>query len=146
MYYTLFYTKTHTFCREKISSHTTCVENTAPRNNKTRRLPGLCCVFCYQQGVGAVSAPNLAFDVIELEFASGAPGASGLSGQRGSSTCSHLVFLPGHPGDADSPDIGGHRYRKLMNILQQASLRQAWVWEDGNREFPQTTHPAGLRG
>ena len=114
--------------------------------NKTRLMPGLYCVLRYQQRVGAVSVPYLAFHVGQFQLASGAPGASGLSGQRGSSACSHLVFLPGHPGDADSPDIGGHRYRKLMNILQQASLRQAWVWEDGNREFPQTTHPAGLRG
>jgi hypothetical protein len=63
-------------------------------------MPGLCCVFCYQQGVGAVSAPYLAFDVIELEFTSGAPGAFCFSDQCGSSASSHLGLLPldGHPG------------------------------------------------
>ena len=50
------------------------------------------------------------------------------------------------PATLTAPEMGGHRYRKLMNILQQASLRQALVWGNGNREFPQATHPAGLRG
>ena len=57
-------------------------------------MPGLCCVLCNKQGIGSISAPQVALDVIKLEFASGAPAALRFSDQTDFSTFLHLGLLP----------------------------------------------------
>ena len=90
-------------------------------------MPGLYCVLRYQQREGAVSVPDLAFHVGQLELASRAPGTFGFSGQHGSSACSHPVLLPGLAWGRKGPwqELQRNEYIAISS-LQRPSYTQGW--------------------